>query len=281
MLTLTEHEIDRLLEEDVPYIDLTTHILKLKHSTGTMEFVSREKVVVCGTEECERLAERCRVSVTYSVPTGSEVAEGETVLAVKGCVAGLLKMWKVAQNVLEYCSGIATRTRRLVRLAESVNPHAKVVTTRKSFPLSKKLCIKAVVAGGALPHRLGLSETVLVFSQHAVFAGGMERVLQNLHRLKREVPEKKFAVEVESAEDALKCLRAGADIVQIDKVSAGEVKKVVDFRNANCRGAVVAVAGGITEENIKEYAQTGVDVIVTSYPYYGKPADIKVKVEKC
>ena len=81
-------------------------------------------------------------------------------------------------NILEYSSGIATRTKKMVDKAKLVNPHVAVLATRKSFPGTKELSIKSIIAGGAFPHRLGLSETILIFKQHVAFLGNINDLAQ-------------------------------------------------------------------------------------------------------
>jgi len=281
MVILTESEIDKLIEEDVPYFDLTTYLLDIGNKEGTISFSARHEIVVCATEECKRIFDRFNLKVLKFTPSGTQVPPKEVFLKAKGKAEAIHKVWKVTQNLLEYGSGIATRTRNLVNLAKSVNPDVEIVTTRKTLPLSKKICIKGILAGGALPHRLGLSETVLIFEQHLKFLGGLEELLKKLPSLKRRTPEKKVTVEVNSVEEAFLALKAGADVVQIDKFSPEEVKKVVEFKERNFPSAKVAAAGGINESNIKTYASTGVDIIVLTCAYFGKPADIKVQIEPC
>jgi len=281
MITFTENEIDRLIKEDIPYFDLTTFLLEIGEKEGTIRFSPRHEVVVCGTEECKRIFERFSLEVLQFTPSGTTVPKGEVFLKARGKVESIHKVWKITQNLLEYSSGIATRTRNLVNLAKSVNPDVEVVTTRKTFPLAKKICIKGILAGGALPHRLGLSETILIFEQHLKFLGGLEGLLKKISYLKKRAPEKKITVEVNSVEEAFLVLKAGFDVVQLDKFSPEDVKRVVEFKEENVPAAKVAVAGGINENNIKDYASTGVDIIVLTCAYFGKPADIKVQIEPC
>ncbi len=281
MVVFSEEEIDALLKEDVPYFDLTTYLLGIGNERGKMEFSARHDIVVCGTEECCRLFKKAGLEIKKCLPSGSEVSADEVFLEVEGLAEGLHLTWKVAQNVLEYASGIATRTKRLVDLAKEVNENVEVVTTRKTFPFAKKLCIKAILAGGALPHRLGLSESVLVFENHTKFLGGLDKLLEIIPELKKRVPEKKIVVEVNFIEDAFLALSSGVEVVQLDKFSIEDVVEVVNFRNQKFPNAKVAAAGGINETNIKSYAATGVDIIVLTCAYFGKPADVKVRMDKC
>jgi molybdenum transport protein len=179
-------------------------------------------------------------------------------------------------NLLEYASGIATRTRTIVNRAKKVNPGITVVTTRKSFPGTKKVALKAIMAGGALPHRIGLSDSILVFRQHSVFMGGLESFLETISELKAKTPEHKIIVEAESAEEALKIAAAEVDVVQVDKLPPDELSIVVKQIRQAKPGITISAAGGINADNAAAYAETGVDILVLSSVYFGKPADIGV-----
>src|SRR5664280_1454810 len=146
------------------------------------------------------------------------LAEGCAFFEATGAGAALHVGWKVAVNLLEAASGIATRTRGIVDKAHAVDPAVEVVATRKVFPGTKRVAIKAVLAGGALPHRLGLSETVLVFPQHIALLGGLEPAPERMRELKSWSREKKIGVEVTDTKQAVLIARAGADVIQVDKI---------------------------------------------------------------
>ena len=152
MIYLPDELIDRLIREDAPSLDLTTWTLGLRDEPGRIRFSSREEIVVCGTEEVRRIFARLGAEVTEAVASGAHVKPGGLILEAQGGAAALHLAWKVSLNVLENCSGIATRAHRLVTNAKSTNPSIEVVTTRKNFPGTKELAIKAAVVGGALPH---------------------------------------------------------------------------------------------------------------------------------
>uniref|UniRef100_Q3ATJ0 Putative pyrophosphorylase ModD n=1 Tax=Chlorobium chlorochromatii (strain CaD3) TaxID=340177 RepID=Q3ATJ0_CHLCH len=273
---LPDSAIDAFLDEDMPYGDLTTHLLGIGNERGTISFISREVITVCCTEEAARLLERCGATVTNMVASGSVVQVGSELLVANGSAAALHAGWKVAMNLLEYASGIATRTRTIVEHATAVNPNVRLVTTRKSFPGTKKVAIKAIMAGGALPHRLGLSESVLIFRQHTEFCGGLERLLATLSSLKMELPEHKIMIEAETADEALRIAAAGADVVQLDKLPPAELQPLITKLRVIAPTITISAAGGINAQNAADYAATGVDILVLSSPYFGKPADIKV-----
>ena len=154
-----------------------------------------------------------------------------------------------------------------------------MVTTRKAFPGTKQISIKAIMAGGALPHRLGLSETLLVFTQHTAFLGGLESFLGTISALRCQARETKIIVEADNSTEALLVALSGADIVQLDKVAPAELADTVSaIREAN-PNILISAAGGINETNAAEYAATGIDIIVLSSVYFGKPADIGVIIQ--
>lgn len=271
---LSDSDIERFIEEDVPYGDLTTHLLGIGECPGRIVFSTREETILCCTEEAGRILEKCGCSIIMQSPSGTLLPPGSEFLLAEGPARALHAGWKVALNLLEYASGIASRTGRIVGKCRAVNPALSVVTTRKSFPGTKKVAIKAICAGGALSHRLGLSETVLVFKQHTAFFGGLEAFLGTVAGLKLKAHENKIIIEADTCEEALLIARSGADVVQLDKItSAGLAEAVAAIRSAN-PNILISAAGGINEANAAEYAATGIDIIVLSSVYFGKPSDI-------
>lgn len=271
---LPDSEIERFLEEDIPFGDLTTHLLGIGQLSGKISFATRHDTTLCCTEEAARLLEKCGCRVTLQTPSGTNLSANQEFLRAEGTAQALHAGWKVAVNLLEYGSGIATRTARIVTAAREINPCIAVLTTRKTFPGTKKLAIKAVCAGGALPHRLGLSETVLVFKQHTVFLGGLKQLLHQVETLKGTAPETRVIIEADSPEEALLIAQSDADVVQVDKLPPARLKALVDEVRQINPGVKVSAAGGINEQNAAEYAASGVDILVLSSVYFGKPADI-------
>jgi molybdenum transport protein len=276
---LPDEEIDRFLREDCPYGDLTTTLLQIGARPGRMAFATRHETVVCCTEDAARMLEKTGCTVTSAEPSGALLSAGKVFLEVGGQAGALHMGWKAALNLLEAASGIATRTHQLVRAARAANPAIEVVATRKVFSGTKAVATKAVYAGGALPHRLGLSESVLVFAQHVAFLDGAEELWSLVPELKTRAREKKISVEVTDQSGALAAARAGADMVQVDKMSLEELRALVQAVRGEAPEVVIAAAGGINVENAAAHAATGVDLLVTSAMYWGKPADIAVTME--
>lgn len=278
LVCLPDSEIERFLEEDLPYGDLTTHLLGIGTQQGEICFSTRHDTVLCCTEEAGRLLEKCGCRVPLLTPSGGKVGTGTTFLRAEGSAQALHAGWKVALNLLEYGSGIATRTAAIVAAARQVNPHIAVLTTRKSFPGTKKVAIKAICAGGALPHRLGLSESILVFKQHTAFCGGLELFLEQIGTLKRQALETKLIVEADSPEEARRIALTGVDVIQVDKLPVEQLKQLVSEIRAINGSVKLSAAGGINEQNAAAYAATGVDILVLSSVYFGKPADIQAAI---
>lgn len=277
---ITDETIERVIKEDVPYIDLTTLLLNIAGQPGRIEFMCREEAILCGTEEVARIFRKLDINPTYQLPSGTKINPGTIVAAGEGAAENLHMAWKAAQNILEYSSGIATRTARLLAQARSTNPQVELVTTRKVFPGTKELSVKAVIAGGGLPHRLGLSETILIFAQHLNFVGGMDVFTDRLASLKARCPEKKIIIEVTEVEEAIKACKAGVDGVQFDKMAWTQLAQAVELLRVIKPEITILAAGGINESNADKFAQTGVDAIVTSAVYFGKPIDIGTKIEQ-
>jgi len=166
MLYLSTDEIDRLIKEDVPYIDLTSWTLGIREQHGNIKYFTREDAVVCGTEEVRQIFDRLHIDTDLFVASGQKVKAGDELITGNGRAEDLLMAWKVGQNILDHCSGIATNTRKIVDAVKCCNSNVSILTTRKGFPGTKGLAIKSIMAGGAMPHRLGTSETILIFKQH-------------------------------------------------------------------------------------------------------------------
>lgn len=274
--------IDAFIEEDVPYIDLTCEVLGVHNQPGEMEYFTRESCVLAGTDIARRIMRNLGCEVLASSEDGQLVSAGQTFFTVRGAAADLHAAWKVCLNVFDHLSAVATKTRSMVDAVHAVNPECEVLTTRKSMPGAKDLLTCAVMAGGAFPHRLGLSETVLVFEQHLAFFGGFNRFVEEMPRIKARCVEKKLFVKAD-AQRALALARAssdghGVDGIQLDKVPVSELAELVRrIREIDPRITIIA-AGGINPQNAGAYAACGVDGLATTAPFTAKPVDMSVRM---
>jgi molybdenum transport protein len=277
---ITEYELDKIIEEDVNPIDLTSTLLGMNTANAEISYRSRHDTVVSCTEEVERIFNKLGLTVIEYLPTGTQVQEGEVFFRAKGRGDRIHLAWRNGVRMFESFCGVAQRTKSLVDKAKSQNPDILVATTRKNMPGTKKLVIKSVIAGGAFPHRLGLSETVLIFDAHIELAGGKDAVAAKIPELKKNNKEKKLGIEAHTHEDGILFVKAGCDFIQLDKFSPEEtVSFIAEAKKINPELTVVS-AGNINVENADVYAQTGTDVLVTSSLYFGKSADIKAVISK-
>jgi len=269
------------IREDVALFDITTEALNIK-GDGVAELITRESIVVACTEEAARIYELAGArSVKVLKGSGATATGGETLLVARGDAAALHIAWRLAQNLVAICSGVATKTRRLVEKARSSDKNVCIAATRKSPPGLRRIYAKAVVAGGAVPHRSGLSDSILIFDNHVAFIpGGWRELLTRISELRVRYPFRKIGVEVHTLKEALEAVGAGAEMVQLERFKPGEVARAVAELKKMSPNVVVAVAGGIDEHNVAEYAKAGPDIIVTTAPYYARPADVTTKMRR-
>jgi molybdenum transport protein len=278
MLTIPDDELRRWLAEDVPHGDLTTHALGIGSHHGRIRFEARQAMVAACSEEAGRIMALACADMIECVPSGTALQTSGLLLAAQGRAATLHAGWKVAQTLLETAGGIAAAAQAIVEAVRQINSEVVVACTRKSLPGTRALSIKAILSGGAVPHRLGLSETILVFAQHRTFTGGAS-FPAIIDGLRRRVPEKKIVVEADTLAEAVAIADAGADIVQFDKASPAEIAALRRHCATRTPRPLVAAAGGIHAANAADYARAGADVIVTSSPYTARPLDVKVTME--
>ena len=267
-----------MIREDVGLIDLTTIGLEIGAKRAKITFATKEPIVLCGVEFVDEMCKRVGLQTQCFKACGDRLETGELILIGYGRADAAHKAWKVCQNILEFLSGIASKTDRMLCLAREVNPRIELLTTRKIFPRTKELALKAVYAGGGAHHRLGLYDSILVFEQHRAFFESDAAFEAQFKKMKQKYLEKKIVVEVASLEEARYFARLGADILQCEKMSFETLSACVALKN-EFPSLLLSATGGIGEHNIVAYAQTGVDFIVTSSVYHAKPSDIKVVIE--
>ena len=277
MFYISDGYIDGLIGEDLQLMDLTTMSMGIEETPGLVECFPKRECVLAGVEEAARIFERCGARAEVLRPSGTRAEARGICLRARGTAGRLHACYKLAQNVMEYSSGIATRTAEMSAAARAVNPAVHVAVTRKHFPGAKALSLKAALAGGASLRRLGLSDSILAFDQHRIFA---DDFIALIPKMAAAFPEKKIEAEAESPEEAMGYLRAGIDMVQCERFAPAELAAFVKEAKAEFPRAVIAAAGGINAANAAEYAATGVDVLVTSWVYFGKPEDIKMKFSR-
>ena len=277
--------LEGLLADDCPGLDLTVEMLGIAAAPGIMRFAPKADCTISGVEEAQLLLRKCGLAVSRTAANGDRLLAGQQCLEARGPAAALHRGWKLAQTLMEYMTGIASRAAHMVEQAHAVNPGVRVAVTRKNFPGAKALCLEAAMNGGAMVHRQNLSDSILVFEQHRAFLpgepqGSLRDLAAMMDKLRLKAPERKLCAEVVSLDDALLVAEAGIDIVQCEKFDCETLAATVGAVRALRDNIVILAAGGVNGDNAAQYAATGIDVLVTTWPYFGKPADIKVVMEK-
>jgi nicotinate-nucleotide pyrophosphorylase (carboxylating) len=246
--------VRRALREDLAgYGDLTGSVFE---GDGVARVVAREAGVLSGIAT---LAETARqvdpaLIVDVVVQDGERFAAGDTIAELRGPLAAILAAERTALNFLCRLSGVATLTAAYV--AEVAGTKARVAATRKTTPGLRALEKQAVVDGGGTPHRFGLFDGAMIKDNHVAAAGGIAPAIEKVRAGGAHVHA--LEVEVDTLEQLDEAIACGATIVLLDNMDPATVRAAVQ-RTAG--RAVLEASGGITLEHVREYAETGVDII--------------------
>ena len=278
MFNLSIQELEKYIQDDIPYFDLTTSLQNCNNTIAQIEVFTREDIIVSCSEEAAKIVELLNCKVDFFVKSKNKVEKDGTILKFSGLYEDIHKAWRLTQILLEYSCKISTYSYQMKEKIEKVNPSCELLTTRKTFPFSKRFCIKAAFCGGAMPHRLNLSETVLFFEGHRILYKNNEEFYQDLKRIKTKIPEKKLNVESDNLEDSKNLMKTGVDVIQLDKIDFEELEKIITYKNENFPNVKILVAGGINLTNIEKYASYKIDGVVTSSVYNCGMANISSRL---
>ncbi|WP_040975480.1 ModD protein [Necropsobacter massiliensis] len=276
MIYFSDKELDDLLLEDIYRGDLTTQALNIAAVPARMIFKRKNAGVVAGIDVAEKLLAKLGIAYNVHIRDGAQAQAGETLISAEASADKLHQAWKVVQLVLEWSCGVAQYTAEMVNRAKAVNPCAVIACTRKSIPNTRKLATAAVLAGGGHIHRQGVSETLLVFTNHRRLLAQPDDYRALVQQLRLSAPENKVTLEADNLAQFKTMLAAQPDIIQLDKFSVTDVQEAVRVVNAAQSPVVLSVAGGVNKHNIEHYAALGIHLFITSAPYYAMPEDIKV-----
>ena len=277
MLCFSDEELRDLLHQDVPYLDNTSFGLNISGDARLEFFPKNEEIILCGIDECKRLAQLENLQYITHATNGDCIAPKEVFLTLWGNAQRLLSVQKTLQNILEHASSVATYTHKMLSLARGKNPHIALLGTRKTMPFAKKLLLKALISGGGLPHRLGLSDSILLFKEHRLLC---KNIQNDFKRLKNTFKEHKIIVEVETLKEAQEFALLGADILQCERLNAKELSCVVKEIKTRFPHILLSATGGIHIKNVEEFASSGVDMIVSTAMYRAPICDVKAQFHK-
>lgn len=268
--------IMRALQEDINYLDVSSDYLLPDDQRDTAYFVSKADGVLCGLSVALRTFELLDASFEANVfkHDGDRLKKGDVIAEFSGKTALLLKGERTALNLLQHMSGVATATARAVELVRGTN--AQITDTRKTLPGLRALEKYAVVCGGGKNHRFNLSDGAMLKDNHIDAGGGIQKTVDTLRgKLGHMV---KIEVETRDLQEVRQALEARADIIMLDNMSNDDMRKAVELVAGKAK---VEASGGITLENLREVALTGVDIISLGALTHSVHAfDISMKMKK-
>ncbi len=264
--------IQRGLNEDMPFGDITTSSIIPEDSTCTASLYVKEDGIICGLPVFERVFTLIGdVKCNLFKKDGDKVSKGEKIGEVKGNTQKVLMGERIGLNLLQRMSGIATTTYQYAKEIEHTK--AKVVDTRKITPLYRHIDKYSVLCGGGANHRYSLSDSILIKDNHIDAAGSISNAVALAK--KNASFTTKVEVETETKEEVLEAINSKADIIMLDNMSPAMAKEMVSLIDGR---AIVECSGNVTIENIKDYAETGTDYIsVGALTHSFKVLDISLK----
>ncbi|HKZ01968.1 MAG TPA: carboxylating nicotinate-nucleotide diphosphorylase, partial [Pyrinomonadaceae bacterium] len=252
-------QIAIFLREDLGRGDITTQSIVARNTRARGRFVAGEKMIVAGLEAAEEvfLTLDSQQQLEAFASDGEEIEAAKVIARTVGFADVLLAGERVALNLMQRLSGIATLTNQFVRAVEGTG--ASIVDTRQTTPGLRMLEKYAVLLGGGYNHRYGLDDGVVIRSNHAAIAGGLAaavgRAKENLGRLH------KIEVQVATEGEVREALENGADIFHFENLPAEDVARLVNQARELESGTTVQCSGMITLDNVRAYAEAGVDMI--------------------
>jgi nicotinate-nucleotide pyrophosphorylase (carboxylating) len=255
----TNRLIDMWLTEDIGYCDLTAQVMIEANETGAFFMNAREDLIVAGIDVAAQVFKRYdqTLNVVVRVKDGDHVKKGAVLLDVSGNARSVLTAERTALNIVQRLSGIANLTAEYVQAVAGTR--ARLIDTRKTTPGLRMLEKHAVTCGGALNHRLGLDNGVMIKDNHIAVCGG---IMKAVRRARRQLPVlTKLEVECDRIEQVEEALEAGVDVIMLDNMSVEEMTKAVKLVAGRTK---LEASGGISLATIGEISRTGVDYISTS-----------------
>jgi nicotinate-nucleotide pyrophosphorylase (carboxylating) len=280
--------LEQALLEDKAAGDSTTNLTIDPDLRATASIVARQELVVCGLGAVPRLLEifahldprppaqtRFEVISHPEMFDGVRVHPGQVVAVIRHNARVLLSCERVILNLMQHLSGIATLTRKFVDAIDGTP--ARVLDTRKTVPGLRAVEKYAVLCGGGTNHRLDLASGILIKNNHISLGGGLPAVLQSA--LKQRKKGQRVQVEVRTAQELEQAIEYGAEAILLDNMTPDEVRQSVARIKTVERWIPTEASGGIVLENIRSYAETGVDFIsVGALTHSARAADISMRI---
>ena len=245
-------EIDRFLDEDLRKKgDITSNGLLNTRQKAKAMIIAKQECIVAGLYEAGVVFKKTGATPRLLHKDGTAVKNGDRVMKIQGSARSILKAERLALNIIGRMSGIASETEKLVRHCKHINKNVTIAATRKTTPGFRKFEKKAVKLGGGEAHRFGLFDAVLIKDNHLKLVGSVSEAIR---RMKKTYPRKTIEIEVENEIDALSAAQMGVGIIMLDNLSPGDGEHIAQKIRKINPGILIEVSGGITDQNIEQYA---------------------------
>jgi nicotinate-nucleotide pyrophosphorylase (carboxylating) len=270
--------IESALAEDIGEGDHSSLASIPAALTGKARLLVKADGIIAGLSLAEKIFQFFdkRISFTCYKSEGEEIKIGDVAFIVEGPARSILTTERLVLNCMQRMSGIATYTKKLCKIIEGTP--ARLMDTRKTTPNFRLLEKWAVVIGGGLNHRYALYDMIMLKDNHIDMAGGIEAAISNSKKYLASNNKKiKIEVEARSIADVKEALRIGGiDVIMLDNMSLADMKTAVALIGRQCKSEA---SGGITELNLREVAECGVDFIsVGALTHSVKSLDLSLKV---
>lgn len=263
------------LEEDIGQGDVTTNLLIPEDRKSKAYCIAKENFVLAGLPFVREVFRILDPSILFKTlyNDGSRVKKGNIIAEISGKTCVILKGERVSLNILQRLSGIATLTNRYVEKTRGLK--AKIVDTRKTTPCHRFMEKYAVKVGGGYNHRFGLFDGILIKDNHIKTLGSIKKAVREA---KKGHHLFKIEVEVKNLKELKEAIESGADIIMLDNMSVRDMKEAVKIAKGR---VMLEASGNISLENVREVAETGVDLISVGALTHSAPAvDISLKIVK-
>ena len=278
---ILETKLLEILAEDVGQGDATVAAIIPADTNVEADIVAHESGIAAGIEEIAVLAKSLDLKLDANVADGDIFKTKQVIINLSGNARTVLTAERTILNLLSRMSGIATATNELTEKIRKTNLVTRIAATRKTAPGLRFFDKKAVQVGGGDTHRLHLDDLILVKDNHIAIVGSVEDAVKKAR--KNASFTKKIEVEVKKPEEAAKAAKAGADIIMLDNFTPEQIRQTIELlRKLGQTGKVILESsGGITAENILEYASTGVDVLsLGEITHSVKSIDLSLEITK-
>ncbi|HBJ2621530.1 carboxylating nicotinate-nucleotide diphosphorylase [Clostridium botulinum] len=264
--------IKEALLEDIPNEDITTNSIIKESSICTVDLLCKEEGILSGLEVFKRVFDILgNVQIQFNKKDGDKICSGEKIALLKGDACNVLLGERVALNLLQRMSGIATLTNKFVNKIE--HTRAKLLDTRKTTPNLRILEKYSVKIGGGYNHRFNLSDGIMLKDNHINAAGGIKKAVEMCKKNSSFV--RKIEVEAETLDMVNEALEAKVDIIMLDNMNLKTAKEAVRIINNR---VLIEFSGNVNIDNIKEIAEIGVDYIsVGALTHSAKILDLSMK----